>query len=210
VTAHLLEFLAIAAVVIVTPGQDTVLTIRNTLQGGRRSGVATALGVVTGQAAWTLAASAALVAVLRASEAAFAAVRYAGAAYLVWLGAQGLIAAFRPGRAAATDPAAPARKLSPRAAYRQGVLSNLGNAKMAVFFSSLLPQFAPPGQASIVSLMLLGLVFCSMTLVWLTGYAFAVARAGDVLARRGFRRALDGACGATLVGFGLRLATGRR
>ena len=209
-TAHLLEFLAIAAVVIVTPGQDTVLTIRNTLQGGRRSGVATALGVVTGQAAWTLAASVGLVAVLRASEAAFAAVRFAGAAYLVWLGAQGLFAAFRPGRAAAPGPAGAARKLAPRAAYRQGVLSNLGNAKMAVFFSSLLPQFAPPGQASIVSLMLLGLVFCSMTLVWLTGYAFAVARAGDVLARRGFRRALDGACGATLVGFGLRLATGRR
>ena len=195
-TAHLLEFLAIAAVVIVTPGQDTVLTIRNTLQGGRRSGLATALGVVTGQAAWTLAASVGLVAVLRASEAAFAAVRFAGAAYLVWLGAQGLI----------TAP----RQLVPRAAYRQGVLSNLGNAKMAVFFSSLLPQFAPPGQASIVSLMPLGLVFCSMTLVWLTGYAFAVARAGDILARRGIRRALDGACGATLVGFGLRLATGRR
>src|SRR2546426_1421161 len=99
------------------------------------------------------------------------------------------------------DPEAPARKLSPRAGYRQGVLSNLGNAKMAVFFSSLLPQFAPPGRASIVSLMLLGLVFCSMTLVWLTGYAFAVARAGDVLGRRGVRRALDGACGATLIAF---------
>ena len=88
VIAHFLAFLGVSAVVIVTPGQDTALTIRNTLLGGRRSGVMTALGVSTGQAIWALATSAGIAAVLQASEPAFEAVKLAGAAYLVWLGVQ--------------------------------------------------------------------------------------------------------------------------
>ncbi len=83
-------FVAVSAVVICTPGQDTALTIRNTLSGGRRSGIATAAGVALGQAVWTLAASAGLVALLSASEPAFRALKLAGAAYLVYLGAQTL------------------------------------------------------------------------------------------------------------------------
>src|SRR5919198_4954391 len=85
---HFLAFLGVAAVVIVTPGQDTALTIRNTLLGGRRSGVLTACGVSTGQAIWALATSAGVAALLRASEPAFTAVQGAGAAHLVWLGLQ--------------------------------------------------------------------------------------------------------------------------
>ena len=85
------------------------------------------------------------------------------------------------------------------------MLSNLGNPKMAVFFTSLLPQFG----SSFPALLALGLVFCTMTLVWLSGYAAAVARAGDVLRRSRVRRTLDGLTGAVLVGLGLRLATDR-
>ena len=83
-------FLGIAALVIVTPGQDTALTIRNTLVGGRGGGVFTALGVSTGQAVWALTAGAGVAALLRASEPAFVALKLAGAAYLVFLGAQAL------------------------------------------------------------------------------------------------------------------------
>ena len=90
---ELLAFLGISALVIVTPGQDTALTIRNTLAGGRRAGSFTALGVSTGQAVWTLAASAGVAALLVASEPAFIALKLAGAAYLVFLGAQALVAA---------------------------------------------------------------------------------------------------------------------
>src|SRR4051812_42836877 len=93
--AQLAGFLAVAAVVICTPGQDTALTIRNALVGGRRSGVATALGVALGQVCWTIAAAAGVVAVLRASQPAFTALRLAGAAYLILLGAQSLVAALR-------------------------------------------------------------------------------------------------------------------
>jgi len=194
---HLAAFFAVSALVIVTPGQDTALTIRNALLGGRRGGVFTAGGVASGQAVWTVAASAGVAALLRASEPAFLAVRLAGAAYLVYLGVQTLL------RRGEVRPLAGG---SARRAFRQGLLSNLGNPKMAVFFMSLLPQFATSFSAGLV----LGLVFCSMTFVWLTGYAFAVAKAGGVLRRPRVRRALDRVTGAVLVAFGLRLAAESR
>ncbi|HJW48159.1 MAG TPA: LysE family translocator [Candidatus Limnocylindria bacterium] len=201
-------FLGISALVIVTPGQDTVLTIRNTLLGGRVAGTFTAIGVALGQAIWTVAASAGVTALLLASEPAFAAVRLAGAAFLVYLGVQALVAALR-GTAARTVDAAHMQRLQPMAALRQGLVSNLGNPKMAVFFTSLLPQFVPAGPASFVTMLGLGLAFCCMTLCWLSAYAFAVGRAGDVLSRPRIRRALDGILGTVLIAFGFRLATQR-
>jgi threonine/homoserine/homoserine lactone efflux protein len=193
---HVAAFLGVSLLVIVTPGQDTALTIRNTLLGGRRGGVRTAAGVAAGQAAWTLAASAGVVALLRASEPVFVAVRLLGAAYLVLLGLQTLLrrSEVQP------DTGGPSRR-----AFRQGLVSNLGNPKMAVFFTSLLPQFG----SSFSGLVALGLVFCSLTFLWLSGYAWAVARAGDVLRRPRIRRALDCATGVVLVAFGLRLAAER-
>jgi threonine/homoserine/homoserine lactone efflux protein len=208
---ELVAFLGISLLVIVTPGQDTALTIRNTLLGGRRAGVFTAVGVSAGQAVWTVAASAGLAALLVASEPAFVALKLAGAGYLVFLGAQALVGAVRCGDPGGA-PSPPAREpaLAPRKAFRQGLISNLGNPKMAVFFTSLLPQFAPEGGGSFAALLLLGLVFCSLTLAWLSGYALAVARAGDFLRRPRIRRVLDGLTGAVLIAFGLRLATEQR
>jgi threonine/homoserine/homoserine lactone efflux protein len=203
--ATLLAFLGVSLVVIATPGQDTALTIRNTLVGGRRSGVLTAAGVSAGQACWTLAASAGVVALLRASEPAFLALRLVGAAYLVFLGAQALVHAFR-GTFADDAPANRlGRSLAPRIAFRQGLLSNLGNPKMAVFFTSLLPQFA----SSFAGLAAFGLLFCALTLVWLSAYAAVVARAGDFLRRSRVRRWIEGVTGAVLVSLGLRLAAER-
>jgi len=201
VITHFLAFLGVSAVVIVTPGQDTALTIRNTLLGGRRNGVFTALGVSAGQAVWALATSAGVAAVLQKSEPAFVAVKLAGAAYLVFLGLQTLVPALRS--RASTPKAAPRGR-----PLRQGFVSNLGNPKMAIFFTSLLPQFAR--GPSFGALLVLGLVFCSLTLVWLTAYAFAVAKAGDFLRRSRVRRAIDGLTGAVLVGLGLRLAAESR
>ncbi|MGZ8694809.1 MAG: LysE family translocator, partial [Gaiellaceae bacterium] len=198
-------FLAVAVVVIVTPGQDTALTIKNTLAGGRRAGALTALGVSAGQALWTLAASAGLAALLIASEPLFLALRIAGAAYLLVLGAQALLAALR--RRPVEHGTARAGAMRGRVAFRHGALSNLGNPKMAVFFTSLLPQF---GGASFAALLGLGLLFCAMTLAWLSAYSVVVARAGDVLRRPAVRRALDAIVGIVLVAFGLRLATERR
>jgi threonine/homoserine/homoserine lactone efflux protein len=99
--------------------------------------------------------------------------------------------------------------LSFDAAFRHGLLSNLGNPKMAVFFTSLLPQFASPAGPTFVALLLLGLVFCSMTLAWLTGYAVVVAKAGDWLRQPNVSRVLEGVNGTALVALGLRLAVER-
>ena len=205
---QLAAFLGVSAIVIVTPGPDTALTIRNSLLGGRRAGVFTAIGVSSGQAIWTLATAAGIAALLAASEPAFMAVKLLGAAYLVWLGARSLVAAIR-GRLGDRSETATRGSLEGRAAFRQGLLSNLGNPKMAAFFPSLLPQFAPSEHAFFV-LLGLGLVFSLMTLVWLTAYAFAVARAGALLARPAIRRAIEAVTGAVLVALGIRLATERR
>jgi threonine/homoserine/homoserine lactone efflux protein len=205
--AGVLAFLAIAAVVICTPGPDTALTVRNTLAGGRRAGVLTAAGVAAGQAVWTLAAAAGVAALLRASEPAFLALRLAGAAYLVLLGAQSLRAALR--RAGESPRPGPGRRGRPSSSFRQGLLSNLANPKMAAFFTSLLPQFAPHGGSEFAVLLLLGLVFASLTLAWLSAYAVAVARARRLVLRGRVRRSLDAVAGCVLVALGLRLAVER-
>ena len=195
----MIAFLAISALVIVTPGQDTALTIRNALLGGRRAALYTAIGVAAGQALWALASAVGIAALLAASEPVFLALRLVGAAYLIWLGAQALVSALRRRN---PEHVHECTKLPGRVALRQGILSNLGNPKMAVFFLSLLPQFG----SSFAALLALGLAFSCLTLVWLTAYGAAVARAGDFLRRSRVRRALDAAMGAVLVGLGLRIA----
>ena len=192
---------------IVTPGQDTALTIRNTLAGGRRGGLATAVGVSAGQAVWALATSAGLAAVVVASEPVFLALKLLGAAYLVYLGVHSLWRAWT-GRSPPLGRAG--TSLDRGTAFRQGLASNLGNPKMAVFFTSLLPQFTSGGGAGFVQLLGLGLLFCAMTVTWLAGYAVAVDRASGVLGRPVVRRTLDAVTGAALTALGLRLATERR
>ena len=113
---ELVGFVLVAAVVIVTPGQDTALTIRNTLAGGRRGGFATAAGVSAGQAVWTLAMSVGLAALIVASEPVFRAVKLAGAAYLVLLGLQALRDAVR--RRRVVRPSDPDTALGAARAFR--------------------------------------------------------------------------------------------
>ena len=198
-----LAFLGVSLLVICTPGQDTALTIRNTLAGGRRSGVATAAGVAAGQATWTVATSAGLAVLLTASAPLFFAVRIAGAAYLVYLGIKTLSSPLvgRWREAPVGPPVA-----TERIAFAQGYLSNLSNAKMVAFFISLLPPFAGP-HPSFLLLLALGLNFCLLTLAWLTGYAFAVERMSSWLRRSRVRKAIEAMLGAALVGLGLRVGS---
>jgi threonine/homoserine/homoserine lactone efflux protein len=200
----LLAFVGISAVVICTPGPDTALLVRNTLSGGRPSGVATAGGVTLGIVVWVLAASAGVVALLRASEPVFQALKLAGAAYLAYLGLVSLLAAIarRPHVRQVHEPA----PLRPSRAFRQGLLSNLGNPKIAVFFASLLPQFVPDGSGAFAASLALGLLFAAMGLAWLAMYAVVVAKLGDVLSGP-VRRILDAVTGAILVALGVRIAT---
>ena len=204
-----LAFLGISLVVIMTPGPDTALTVRNTLLGGARGGVFTAMGVAAGQVLWASAASAGVVGLLVASAPVFEVLKLVGAAYLMVIGVQTLYSAFRPGSAAPSARGA-ARRIGPGRALRQGLVNDLANPKMAAFFASLFPQFVPEGSASFAALMMLGLVFSAMTLAWLVAYALAVAKVGDLLRRSGIRRAIEGVTGAVLIAFGLRLASEHR
>lgn len=184
----MIGFLVVAVVVIVAPGPDFALTVKNAVRGG---GVATAFGVVTGQVVWVVAAAAGVAALLAASHPAFVALRLVGAAYLVWLGVATLLS--RGGHT---------RQLRIGSPYRQGLLSNLANPKMPVFFISLLPQFG----GSFVALTAHGLVFAALTLCWL---ALDSRGAGMLLVPR-VRRVVDVVTGAVLVALGLRVATERR
>jgi len=206
-----LAFLGISLVVIMTPGPDTALTIRNTLLGGARAGVFTAIGVSVGLIIWALAASAGVVGLLVASAPVFEALKLAGAAYLIWIGVQTLYSAFRPGPGVArVSSYGGGSRLRPIAALRQGLINDLANPKIAAFFASLFPQFLPEDNASFAALLMLGLVFSCLTLTWLVVYAFAVAKAGDILRRSAIRRAIEGITGAVLIAFGLRLASEHR
>lgn len=203
-------FFALSVLLIVTPGPDTALVLRNSLWGGRTAGVATAAGVAMGLATWTVAASVGIAALIQASEPAFLVLRLLGAAYLTYLGVQALRAAFRlEDKRAPHDLVARAR-VRPAKALRQGILSNLANPKIAIFFTTFLPQFVPANAPSVVALLELGFIFCAITLTWLLAYAAAAAGVGGFLRRPRVRRAMDGVTGFVLIGFGLRLATERR
>jgi threonine/homoserine/homoserine lactone efflux protein len=199
-------FLGVSALVIVTPGQDTALTIRNTLAGDRVGGVFTALGVSTGQATWALATSLGIGALLLASEPVFTAIEVIGSVYLALLGARAIYDSLRSPRQNAPGATADTSgRLAPLTAFRQGLLSNLSNPKMALFFTSLLPQFAH----SFSGLLALGLAFSVMTLAWLAAYSFAVRKAKAVLRRPPVQRTIEAAMGIALIALGARLVTER-
>jgi threonine/homoserine/homoserine lactone efflux protein len=202
VIGHFIAFLAVSLLVIVTPGPDTALTIRNSLFRGRRGGVVTAAGAAVGQSVWACCTAAGVASLVSASRPALFALRVAGASYLVYLGVRALLDSRR---ASASEPA---RRSGRRAGmfgpFGQGLIGNLSNPKMLVFFLSLLPQFAAHG--SFFTLFGLGLVFCTMTFVWLSAYAAAVDRVGDFLRRGRIRRAVDRVTGAVLIALGARLA----
>jgi RhtB (resistance to homoserine/threonine) family protein len=195
-------FLAVAAIVIITPGVDMALVTRNALMHGRRAALLTALGINLGILFWVMAAALGLAALVATSAAAFAVVKFAGAVYLIYLGFQTFRSA-RTRRQMDQPPAHPAP--SGQKAFRQGIASNLLNPKIAVFFTSLLPQFVG-AHGSTANLLLLGLLFNAMGVCWLLCYAAAAARGRSVLVRPRVKRTLDRLTGFVLIGLGVRLA----
>ena len=207
---HFEAFLAIATLLALTPGPDTALLTRNALVGGRRVGVFTILGIGSGLVVWTLAASVGIAAVLRASEPAFLAVKVVGSVYLVFLGAQALWGAIRGIGPRVRLAAAGTNRIRSRLAFRQGAVCNLGNPKIAIFFTSFLPQFARGKHPSFAALLLLALAFSAIGLVWLSVYNLVLAKAGDFLRQPTVRRVVEAITGTALVGFGVSLALEHR
>ncbi len=195
-----LVFLGVIALLTITPGADMAMVSRSVFMGGPRAAFATTLGIAAGCMVWALASAAGVAAVLAASETAYDALRLVGAAYLIWLGVQSFIAAarraepeLRPQRAAGAP--------SP-----QGVLTNLFNPKIALFYTTFLPQFIGPGDPVLVLSVAMATVHVVLGILWLSAYAWLLDRAIDTFRDSRLRRVLDGVTGAVLVALGVRVA----
>jgi threonine/homoserine/homoserine lactone efflux protein len=206
--ARLLAFLGVAVILTITPGPDFALVTRVGLARGRAAAWFTSLGVVTGHVTWGLAAGVGLAALLNASATLYTILRLAGAAYLIWLGLHALLAreAAPEASGGAAAPMAPKRYAS---AYRQGLVIDLLNPKIGVFYTTLLPQFIAPGQPVLLTSVLLASLFALIVALWLGSYVLLLDRASAVFRLPGIRRWLARVTGVVLVGLGLRLALER-
>jgi threonine/homoserine/homoserine lactone efflux protein len=151
-----------------------------------------------------------LAAVVRASAVAFTALKLIGAVYLIWLGVQALRAARHHTAAAVTGGAVRSPRLGGLGGFRQGLASDLSNPKIAVLFTSLLPQFVAARSPTLMPFLLLGTIFVVMTLIWLCGYALVAVKASETLRRPSIAKTLERVTGIVLIGFGVRLATESR
>jgi threonine/homoserine/homoserine lactone efflux protein len=202
----LLGFAVASTLLILAPGPDSLLVMRNALRGGRRAGWVTAGGTVSGLLVWAVAAAAGLSALLRASQVGYDVVRLAGAGYLIWLGAGSL----RSARRAEPAEAGGDGGFRSRHAYLSGLLSNLLNPKIGVFFIAFLPGFIPAGAPAGLASLGLGLCFLAETGAWLGTLAWLAASGAGWLRRGAVRRGLERVTGIALIGIGLRLAAEAR
>jgi threonine/homoserine/homoserine lactone efflux protein len=208
VDGRFIAFVLLSALLIVTPGPDTALIIRNALAAGPRASTFSAVGVSFGILAWAVAATFGVGVLLERSSVAFTVLKLAGAAYLCYLGVRSLLGA--PREAIARDQPSPRRSLlRDRDAFRQGLLSNLLNPKTGAFFVTVMPQFVLAGDSP-WRLVLMVVAFESMLLVWLTAYGHVISRLGKTGPGVRVRQAMSRLTGVVLIGLGARLALERR
>ncbi|SRR5579883_82730 len=201
-TAHLALFLTASLALIVAPGPDTLYVLARGIGQGRRAGAISALGTGTGILVHTTAAALGLAVLLQTSIVAYTLIKYAGAAYLIYLGVKTLLskqsALFTP---VATRP-------SWRRMYLQGMLTNVLNPKVALFFVAFLPQFIDQ-QSGLVALhmLLLGLIFDGLGLAYLLLVAGLSGSLGHfLLTRPAWANRIRWLTSSILIGLGLRLA----
>ena len=202
------QALALAGVILLaamSPGPDFVIVLRSVLTGGRRAGMACAAGIASGVLAWAVVTSVGIAGLLAASAVAFTVVKLVGAAYLVLLGVQALLAARRGGYEQTREPEAERTRRSAFVAYRQGMLTNLFNPKVAVFFLALWPQFLPH-DASVADTAILTAVAALTSLIWFTVLSNVITVLRRFLTASKVRRTIDAVMGTLLIGIGVRIA----
>jgi threonine/homoserine/homoserine lactone efflux protein len=204
---HYWLFIATAVVLVITPGQDTFFILGRSLAGGRAAGIAAALGITAGSVIHTLFAALGLSALLATSPSAFMAVKLAGAAYLVYIGVRALTSR----SSGLQDDARDARD-GRWAAFRSGIVTNLLNPKVGLFFLALMPQFIDAASShKVAAFMALGLTFVSLGVAWCLVLAIAAASLrGWFLRRPSMATVLNRVAGAMFIALGLKLATTRQ
>lgn len=201
----LVQFLAAAGVLALltaVPGPDMAVVTKRAIAAGWRDGLRTVGGIATGLLVWGVLTVAGLAAVLAASATAYTVVRLAGAAYLLALGVQALWHSRRGSTHVTTAQVSPPTG-NP---WRTGLISNLFNPKIAVFYTGLLPTLAPSGLPRQAGMALLVLLHAGLTLAWLGGYVMVLAKARAFFEKPAVRRAMSRATGLVLIGFGVKVA----
>jgi len=199
------SFLVASIVLVVIPGPDQALITRNALSGGRRAGLATVFGGASGVGVHATAAAFGLSALIAASADAFTALKLCGVAYLLFL-------AVRTWRTAGHDEVAESDAVehrSVRGFYRQGLLFDVLNPKVALFFLTFLPQFLPR-NAGPAHALALAAIFGVTYLAWFTFYVACLDRCANWLRRHRVRRTIERATAGALVSFAARVALERR
>jgi RhtB (resistance to homoserine/threonine) family protein len=206
---ELVAFTVVATIVTVIPGADMALVARSVLTRGRAAGYITSVGICTGLWVHALASGVGLSAILVASAALFSTVKLVGALYLIALGVSSLRSALRA-RAAAPAEVVAATAQDTRRAFAQGLLSNLLNPKVALFYLTLLPQFVRSGDPVLARSLLLAGIHVVIGLAWLFIYTYCLGRLDALMRRPRVRTVLEGVTGALLVGIGARVAWDHR
>ena len=196
--------LAVLALLTISPGADMALVAKITLERGRRAALLATMGICSGLFVHATASALGLSVILATSAEAFTVVKLAGAAYLVYLGVQALRSSFRD---EAPTPMTRRRATSP---FLQGLLSNVLNPKVAVFYLTFMPQFMSPGDNVLLRSLAFAIAHAVMGIAWLTAYAYVLSHVSVVLRRTGARRWLERVTGGVLIALGVRLALERR
>ncbi len=199
-------YVIVATLLIVTPGPDTALVIKNALGSGWRASSMTAGGIALGSLVWGVAAVLGLAVLLEKSVTAFTIFKLAGAAYLLYLGIRTIAGTLRQRQKdAAIQPRETFRPVADAVALRQGLFNNLLNPKAGAIFATALPQFVSSSDSPL-RLVLMMAAYETILLVWLSLYGYVVSRARQSRMGRRSRLALERLMGGVLIALGVRLA----
>lgn len=205
----ILTFAAAAALLTITPGLDSMYVLRTVVGSGRATGLIAGAGISLGVLAWGVATAVGLTALLLASPLAYELVQMIGAGYLFFVGARML---WRSRRRASqgVDADTVDLRVPPWRAFHTGLLTNVLNPKVGVFYVTLLPQFIPHGASVLTTSLLLAGIHVALGLMWFTVIALLVGRIRHVVARAAVRRRIEQVTGVAFLGFGVRLALALR
>lgn len=195
----MLAFIVMTLFVVMSPGVDTALITKRTLAEGKKAGFQMALGITAGSLGHTLAASLGLSALLLQSAFAFNVIKWVGALYLIYLGLTALLA-----RKSDQNKQNINRK-KPKSAFQEGLLSNLLNPKVAVFFLTFLPQFVTNADRAMIDLFLMGCVYALLSIIWFIAYVLCLHYIREWLLSPKVQLWMEKATGVVLVGFGIKL-----